>query len=112
MLYSFIIVGIIIVLILITIKKENFTISNLFSGKDKCLDIINDGTNNKLIMSQCGNYSGQQWYNAKGNLKSSYKLQNTFSGKDKCLDIINDGANNKLIMSQCGNYSGQQWYNK
>jgi len=32
-----------------------------FTGKDKCLDIINDGENNKPTMADCGNFSGQFW---------------------------------------------------
>ena len=81
--------------------------SNMFSGKDKCLDIVNDGQNNKLIMSPCGNFSGQQW--SKINNKSHYTFKNNFSGSEKCLDIVNDGQKNKLIMSPCGISTGQQW---
>ena len=32
-----------------------------FTGKNKCLDIINDGENNKPAMADCGNFSGQFW---------------------------------------------------
>ena len=32
-----------------------------FTGLEKCLDIINDGWNNKPIMAACGNFSGQNW---------------------------------------------------
>jgi hypothetical protein len=32
-----------------------------FTGADKCLDIINDGQNNKPTMAACGNFSGQKW---------------------------------------------------
>ena len=89
----------------ISIKSPS-RITNNFSksplGDPLCLDIINDGQNNKLIMSPCGNYySGQEW------TYQNNKLQNL--GRNLCLDIINDGQNNKLIMSPCGNYSGQQW---
>lgn len=31
------------------------------TGEDLCLDIISDGQNRSLHMSQCGNYSGQHW---------------------------------------------------
>ncbi|MEI6064062.1 MAG: hypothetical protein WCQ26_05690, partial [Pseudanabaena sp. ELA748] len=34
---------------------------NSFTGSRKCLDIVNDGRNNKLRMADCGNYSGQFW---------------------------------------------------
>jgi len=32
-----------------------------FTGPDKCLDIINDGDNNKPTMAACGNFTGQMW---------------------------------------------------
>jgi hypothetical protein len=36
-------------------------LENAFTGPGKCLDIINDGTNNQRIMAHCGNFSGQAW---------------------------------------------------
>ena len=41
------------------------TLRTEFTGSGKCLDIVNDGTNNKLTMAPCGNYSGQLWLIAK-----------------------------------------------
>lgn len=32
-----------------------------FTGSNKCLDIINDRINNKAVMAQYGNFSGQLW---------------------------------------------------
>ena len=32
-----------------------------FTGSSKCLDVINDGRNNRLTMATCGNYTGQMW---------------------------------------------------
>jgi hypothetical protein len=32
-----------------------------FTGNNKCLDIVNDGKNNLLVMADCRNYSGQFW---------------------------------------------------
>jgi hypothetical protein len=36
-----------------------------FTGQMKCLDIINDGQNNKLTMAACGNFTGQMWKTSK-----------------------------------------------
>lgn len=36
-------------------------LSNAAGGPDRCLDVINDGTNNPLQLVACGNYSGQLW---------------------------------------------------
>jgi len=75
----------------------------------KCLDIINDGQNNKLVMAKCGKYSGQDWTATRIGSTDGFKLRNNFSGANKCLDVVNDGRNDKLIMAACGNYSGQSW---
>jgi hypothetical protein len=42
-------------------KQGFYRLQNQFSDNNKCLDIVNDGTNNQPIMATCGNYSGQLW---------------------------------------------------
>jgi len=69
----------------------------------KCLDIVNDGKNNKLIMNKCGNYSGQQWTIPDG-IQSNFR--NIFSGKDKCLNIEKDDT---LLMTPCKNTEKLTW---
>lgn len=83
---------------------------NTLTGADKCLDIINDGENNKVIMTNCGNFAGQRWRIA-ANKKNSknYRLQTPLAGNDKCLGIINDGENNKLIVATCVDSPEQLW---
>ena len=88
-------------------SKESYRLQTQFTGNKKCLDIVNDGRNNELIMADCGNYSGQSWSIKK--TRGYYRLQTEFTGNKKCLDIVNDGDNNKLTMADCGNYSGQFW---
>ncbi|MEO1211369.1 MAG: RICIN domain-containing protein [Cyanobacteria bacterium J06638_20] len=80
-----------------------------FTGSEKCLDIINDGANDQLIMADCADYSGQFWSFQPIGSEGYYRLRTMFTGEDKCLDIINDGMNDQLIMVDCGNYSGQLW---
>jgi len=43
-----------------TIEKDK-KIKNVAAGPNNCLDIINDGQNNKMQMRPCGNFSGQKW---------------------------------------------------
>ena len=86
-----------------------YRLRTVFTGPEKCLDIINDGANNTPIMTWCGNYSGQAWTIAPAGPRGFYKLRTQFTGPDKCLDIINDGQNNKLTMATCGNFTGQMW---
>jgi hypothetical protein len=89
--------------------KQN-QLRNTLTGSDNCLDIIEDGKNNRLTMAQCGNIAGQRWsLTASETNPESYRLQTPFTGADKCLDIINDGENNKLIMAKCSKVAGQLW---
>ena len=78
------------------------------TGSNKCLDIVNDGTNNQLTMADCGDFTGQFWH-LKPTKDGRFVLQTEFTGQNKCLDIVNDGSNNKLTMADCGNITGQFW---
>jgi sortase (surface protein transpeptidase) len=83
---------------------------NTLTGADKCLDIINDGENNKLTMATCGNFAGQRWsITANKTSPKNYQLQTPFAGADKCLEVMNDGENNKLTMATCSDAPGQLW---
>lgn len=80
-----------------------------FTGPNACLDVVNDGRNNRLQMAACGNYSGQAWTLQPADTAGHYRLTNAFTGSARCLDIVNDGANDRVQMADCGNYSGQMW---
>ena len=95
------------------IEQINFTenapyrLTTNWHGPGKSLDIINDGNNNKVILANSGNFSGQFWLiNDEGN--GFYRLVSVWQN-NKCLDVINDGVNNKVEVKQIGNYSGQLW---
>jgi len=81
---------------------------NHFTGSASCLDIVNDGQNDKLRLAPCGNFSGQHWFVAR-QPDGTFQLWTEFTGQGRCLDIINDGENNRLHMAPCGNFTGQQW---
>lgn len=81
---------------------------NTFTGSASCLDIINDGQNDKLGLAPCGNFTGQHWFVDRRS-DGTFQLQTEFTGPGRCLDIINDGQNNRLHMAPCGNFTGQQW---
>src|SRR4030095_8777790 len=68
---------------------------NTFTGSASCLDIINDGQNDKLKLAPCGNFTGQHWFVARRS-DGTFQLQTEFTGPGRCLDIINDGQNNRL----------------
>jgi hypothetical protein len=81
---------------------------NRFTGSASCLDIVNDGQNDKLRLVPCGNFSGQHWIVDRRS-DGTFQLRTEFTGQGRCLDIINDGQNNRLHMAPCGNFTGQQW---
>jgi hypothetical protein len=89
--------------------KQN-RLRNTLTGADTCLDIIEDGKNNRLTMTKCANVAGQRWtMTATEKNPQAYQLQTTFTGMDKCLNIINDGENNKVTMAKCDSLPGQLW---
>jgi len=90
------------------VKQKMFNDS---TGSSKCLDILNDGQKNKLVMRKCkGDATGQQWLKVPNqNYKDTYYFQNNLSGSNMCLDILGDGTKKYLTMANCGKMSGQQW---
>jgi Ricin-type beta-trefoil lectin domain len=89
--------------------KQN-RLRNTLTGADICLDILNDGDNNSLIMAKCANVGGQRWsMTASEKNPQAYQLQTPLTGADKCLSIINDGENNKVTMAKCSIVPRQLW---
>lgn len=91
-------------------RAEQNRFRNTLTGANKCLDIIDDGENNKLTMATCGNFAGQRWsITVDKTSPKNYRLQTPFAGADKCLEVVNDGSNNQLTMATCSDSAGQLW---
>ena len=89
--------------------KQN-RLRNTLTGSGYCLDIINDGDNNKLTMARCGNVAGQRWsLTASETNPQAYRLQTPLTGTDNCLETIDDGKNNQLTIAKCSDAPGQLW---
>jgi hypothetical protein len=89
--------------------KQN-RLRNTLTGSGYCLDIVNDGDNNKLTMARCGNVAGQRWSLTASEINpQAYRLQTSFTGTDNCLATIDDGNNNKLTIAKCNDAPGQLW---
>jgi hypothetical protein len=89
--------------------KQN-RLRNTLTGAGYCLDIINDGNNNKLTMARCGNVPGQRWsLTASETNPQAYRLQTPLTGTDNCLATIDDGKNNKLTIAKCSDAPEQRW---
>jgi hypothetical protein len=79
------------------------------AGSGQCLDIVNDGANDKLNVVPCGNFSGQAWTLQPSGTPGYYKLQTMFTGAGRCLDVVNDGVNDQVRMASCADVTGQFW---
>jgi hypothetical protein len=79
------------------------------AGSGQCLDIVNDGANDKLTVAGCGDFSGQAWTLLATDVPGRYRLQTDFTGAAGCLDVINDGVNDRVRMTSCANVTGQHW---
>lgn len=85
-----------------------YRLTTQWQGDGKSLDVINDGTNNRIHLAQTGDYSGQYWkFTPSGN--DYYRVTTQWLGDGKSLDVVNDGRNNQLQLADSGNYSGQFW---
>lgn len=73
-----------------------------FTGPGRCLDIVNDGRNDRLRMAPCGNYSGQQWpiEPVPGPGYNTWPTTN-FTGPDKCLAVDARGKADQVRMVHC-----------
>jgi len=85
-----------------------YRLTTQWQGDGKSLDVVNDGANDKLILADTGDYSGQYWKFTRLS-DGYYRLTTQWQGDGKSLDVVNDGANDKLILADTGNYSGQHW---
>ncbi|MGB0840283.1 MAG: hypothetical protein ACPGXL_09095, partial [Chitinophagales bacterium] len=76
-------------------SDKYYRLTTKWQGKDKSLDVVNDGKNNKLQLANTGNYTGQYWRIEK--LPNGYyRLTTKWKGEGKSLDVMNDGRNNRL----------------
>lgn len=88
-----------------------YRLTNDYTGQQKALDVINDGTGQyKLHMVDSDNYSGQFWRFSQ-RTTNKYDLSTLWLGQDKCLDVINDAgtASTSVHLADKGDYSGQFW---
>lgn len=90
--------------------RSYYRLTTRWQGDGKSLDIVNDGqNNNRPILADTGNYSGQFWKIAPLG-GGYYRLTTEWQGDGKSLDVVNDGKkNNQLILAKTGKFSGQFW---
>lgn len=91
-----------------TFENGYYRLTTQWLGEGKSLDVINDGTNNKLQLANTANASGQSWkFTPLGN--GYYRLTTQWLGESKSLDVISDGINYKLQLEATDDVPGQYW---
>lgn len=90
-----------------TLKNGFYRLTTQWLGEGKSLDIVNDGTNDKVQMANSTDASGQSWkVTSIGN--GYYRLTTEWLGEEKSLGA-NDGAKVQLQMQKTAKMSGQYW---
>jgi len=91
-----------------TVRNGYYRLTTKWLGEGKSLDIVNDGTNDKVQMANSTNASGQSWkVTSLGN--DYYRLNTEWLGEEKSLGVVNDGAKEQLQMQKTAKISGQYW---
>jgi len=88
-----------------------YRLTTLFQGPNVAMDVINDGNNNRMIMTQAGPYTGQYWkFTPFPGYPGYYRISCMWQGENLPVDVINGGPDdNHIILSPIGPYSGQAW---
>ena len=85
-----------------------YRLTTQWQGECKGLDIVNDAHDNRPILADAANVSGQLWkLTPLGN--GYYRLTTQWKGTGKSLDIVNDAHDNRPILAKTADVSGQHW---
>ncbi|WP_034059865.1 RICIN domain-containing protein [Lacinutrix jangbogonensis] len=74
-------------------------------GEHKSLDIVNDGKNNKPILTKFNSYSGQLWKLTNVDNSNKYTLTTAWQGMSKKLDCIEGPNQNRPVLNESNNLS-------
>lgn len=84
-----------------------YRLTNKYTGPNKALDVINDGTSlYKIHIVDLANYSGQHWTLTPWG-DGTWRLTNDFTGLEKHLDVYSD---TKVGFLGTDDRTGQHWY--
>jgi len=94
----------------VDLKEGYMRLRTVFTGENKCLDIVNDAQKNKLVMAPCGNYTGQMWKISLAGPDGLAQFRTKFTGPTSCLQLFEDADRYaKMRMAPCGDANTQQW---
>lgn len=85
-----------------------YRLTTQWQGECKGLDIVNDAHDNRPILADAANVSGQLWkITPLGD--GYYRLTTQWKGTGKSLDIVNDAHDNRPTLAKTADVSGQHW---
>jgi hypothetical protein len=88
--------------------QAQYRLTTEFQGECVSLDVVNDATDDKLILAPSAEVSGQLWQiTPLGN--GHHRLTTMFKGPGKSLDVVNDETDDALILAKTADVSGQRW---
>ena len=85
-----------------------YRLTNKWLGEGKALDVVNDGSTDKLQMADADGSSGQAWkFTRIGDVY--YRLTPKWLDAGRSLNAVNDGKDTKVDLERSGNLTGQYW---
>ncbi|KAI5839444.1 carbohydrate-binding module family 13 protein [Morchella snyderi] len=88
-------------------QANKFYLRTLYKGDELSLDIINDGTNDRVHLAKTGNFTGQFWTLTKVSPEgTTFRLSTDFTGPNKFLDVFSDKMKPRMAT---GNATGMNW---
>jgi hypothetical protein len=84
----------------------HYKLQTMFTGAGHCLDVVNDGVNDRVRMASCARVTGQYWELSRLRGPSgAFELTNRFTGPSRCLEATAEG----LRLRSCDGSAGQHW---
>jgi hypothetical protein len=88
-----------------------YRITNVFGGTGKSLDVVNDGTNDRLRVTKSGHFMGQYWrITPVKECEGCYRLTTQWRGTGFSLEVVSADDNTQLRLTKTGDLTGQYWH--
>ena len=88
--------------------NQYYKLSNSVLGNKMSIDILNDGENDKPLLADTEQLSGQSWKLTEIG-GGYYRMTTEWQGESQSLDVIKEDGVNKIRLLDSGNYTGQFW---
>lgn len=85
-----------------------YRLTTQWQGEGKSLDVVNDGTNNQVILANTAAVSGQMWKITRVG-EDTYTLHTLWQGPEKTLEFIRKGTQDTVQLKQGTDFSGSLW---